>query len=82
MSPFFQFWLGFKEGLATFGLNIGSLVNFILLTVVYLVGVGPTAIIAKFLGKRFLALGFREKDSYWRKLSVDKRLKDSRYRQF
>ena len=45
---------GFKEGMNDFGHNLSGIVNAVLLSVVYIAGVGPTSILAKLSGKRFL----------------------------
>tara|TARA_Y100000310_G_scaffold160385_1_gene160131 strand:+ start:2517 stop:2747 length:231 start_codon:yes stop_codon:yes gene_type:complete len=55
-----SFWKGFKQGFQTFGHHIGNIVNFILLTFVYLVAVGPTKLVAKLAGKHFLITKMRK----------------------
>jgi len=70
-----------REGNKMFGDDIASLINFVLLTVVYFLGVGITSIIAKISGKRFLELKKRE-DSYWSKLNLGKLKKKEYFRQF
>ena len=75
------FFAGFKEGMHLFGQNIAILINTILLVVVYIIGVGPTSIIAKISGKRFLEMK-QGKDSYWKPLNLKKRQMEEYYRQF
>ena len=70
-----------KEGNKMFGEDIASIVNFLLLTFVYFLGVGITSIIAKMSGKHFLELKM-DKDSYWSELNLSKRKKEEYYRQF
>ena len=76
-----SFLKGVKKGMASFGQNIALLVNSILLTVAYMIGIGITAIIAKLVGKKFLATEKSSK-SYWKKLDLKKKDMDSYYRQF
>ncbi len=77
------FFSGIKKGQKEFGEDIGTLVNTILLTIVYIVGVGPTSIIAKIVKKRFLNLK-RDKSAktYWEDLNLNKRQIEEYYRQF
>ena len=58
------FITGFKEGFKAFGHSVANIVNFFLLTLVYLVGVGPTSLVAKLFGKKFLQTKLN-KDSFW-----------------
>jgi len=51
MKPFYR---GFKRGMRIFGENIALIINTFLLTIVYLIGVGLTSILAKITGKHFL----------------------------
>ena len=64
---------GLKLMLAIFrklGSFITSIINFVLLLVVYLIGVGLTAIIAKVVGKHFLDLSFKGKTKWMDKKSI------------
>lgn len=55
-----------KDGQKEFGKTIATLVNSILLTIVYLVGVGVTSIIARIIGKKFLDVSpDSQRLSYW-----------------
>lgn len=65
-----------------FGEAIGTLINSILLLVVYLIGVGLTSIIARIVGKRFIDTNKRKGKTYWRDLNLDKRPIEEYYRQF
>ena len=79
MKAFFSgFWEGFKE----FGHNINTLVNSILLSVVYVFGVGFTSIAARLVGKRFLVTETTEEDTYWEDLDPEKKPIEEHYRQF
>jgi hypothetical protein len=75
------FFEGVKKGMHLFGQNIANLMNVILLSIVYLLGVGLTSMIAKFAGKRFLDWK-RGEGSYWKTLNLKKKKMDEYYRQF
>lgn len=75
------FLKGFKKGMKGFGENITVIINSILLSFVYFIGVGPTSIIAKLFGKHFLDLKY-SKDSYWSDLNLKKKKLEDYYRQF
>ena len=75
------FLKGFFKGFKIFGRNIALIVNTILLTFVYLLGVGPTSIIARLFKKDFLDLKSSGK-SYWKPIDNEKRDIDYYYRQF
>jgi cytochrome c biogenesis protein CcdA len=77
-----QFWKGMREGMATFGQKIATLVNTTLLLIVYLLGTGVTAIIAKIFGKHFLEMKTHKKKTYWEKLDLKKGEIEEYYRQF
>ena len=78
-----SFVKGFKKGMNTFGQAIALLVNTILLTFVYIVGIGITAVIAKIVRKKFLTLKpSKNAKSYWSDLNLKKRPIKEHYRQF
>jgi hypothetical protein len=72
---------GIKKGFQDFGHNISLIVNSILLSFVYFVGVGPTSLLAKLVGKDFLEKKIPQK-SYWSKLDLEKQPEEEYYRQF
>lgn len=76
-----NFFEDLKEGNKTFGEDVASVINFILLTFVYFFGVGITSIIAKIFGKHFLEYK-TNKNTYWSELNLSKRKKEEYYRQF
>jgi len=76
-----QFFIGFKKGMAGFGQSISLLINTILLTFVYLLGVGLTSIVAKIVGKHFLDVKLK-KGTYWSDLNLKKEDIEKYYRQF
>ena len=76
-----QFFKGFKKGMGDFGHNIASIINTVLLSFVYVIGVGPTSIVAKIVGKHFLEIKL-SKSSYWSDLNLKKKSIEDYYRQF
>jgi len=78
-----EFFSGFKKGFIKFGHNIGLIVNVILLSLVYIVGVGLTAIAAKLVGKKFLETKLeKNSETYWNELNIKKREMEKYYKQF
>ena len=64
------------------GKIISSMVNFILLSIVYFLGIGLTSIIAKIFNKKFLDLKKENKKTYWEEKEMsDKEFQDY-FRQF
>jgi hypothetical protein len=83
MKTIKQFISGFKSGMQKFGQTISIVVNSILLSIVYLIGVGITSIASKILGKHFLETRLSKKrESYWSKLDLKKKPIDEYYNQF
>ena len=83
MKKLKQFFSGFNEGIGLFGHNISVIVNSVLLSIVYFMGVGFTSIAAKLFGKRFLELRTsRKSKTYWSELNLKKKKIDDYYRQF
>ena len=83
MSRAKQFLVGFREGLKEFGYNINMIINSVLLSVVYLFGVGFTSILARLAGKRFLDVELSEsRESYWSDSNLKKKPIEDYYRQF
>lgn len=79
-KPIKEFWTGIKKGNIIFGELITNLVNFIVLTTVYVIALIPTAIIAKLVGKHFLDHN-QENGSTWKDAEKNKN-NESHYRQF
>lgn len=72
-------WIGFRD----FGATIGVAVNSVLLFFVYIIAVGPVALIGRMFGKKFLDTEFsKEKESYWIPVDIGSRAKEEYYRQF
>jgi len=82
MGIFKKFYIGFKKGNGEFGHNIALIVNTILLSFVYIVGVGLTSLIAKMFRKDFLEIKKSKKKTYWSDLNLKKKSINEYYRQF
>ena len=83
MNKLNNFCKGFIEGSKEFGLSINILVITSLLTVVYVLGVGVTSIVAKAIGKHFLNTQLaKNQDTYWTELNLKKKEIDEYYKQF
>lgn len=76
------FLKGFKEGFSKVGLGVSNIVNFFLLLLVYLVGIGVPAIIAKLMRKRFLDLKIEKEASHWHEPEDYEDSMEDCYRQF
>lgn len=73
----------FKKGQKEFGEDIAIIINSILLSIVYLFGVGLTSSIAKVFRKRFLDLKIDPKvKTYWCDLNLTKKPINEYYKQF
>lgn len=72
---------GFKTGFRTFGFEVTNVVNFILIFLVYFIGVGITSLVAKAAKKRFLNLKLEGK-TYWKERNLGKQDIKEYYRQF
>jgi len=76
------FFNGFKAGFQDFGHNISGLVNSILLSAVYVFGVGLTSVAARLFGKRFLVTEPSDDETYWQDLNLETKKMEDHYRQF
>ena len=78
-----RFLKSLRDSFVFVGQLVATIVNTALLLVVYALGVGLTAIVAKCVGKSFLALKIdRESATYWRDIPQKKEAIDQYYRQF
>jgi hypothetical protein len=78
-----EFLAGLKAGFGDFGAGVANVVNFILLSFVYVAGVGMTSVVAKMRGKHFLKAGVDPKaKSYFEHEAIKKEEKDRYYSQF
>jgi len=83
MKKIKDFTRGIKKGQRSFGESIGSIVNTIMLTFVYFVGVGPTFIVSRIFKKNFLEKKIdKNAKSYWKDLNLSKKKMEEYYRQF
>lgn len=72
-----------KEIFKFVGEIIAKFINSVLLTMVYIIGVGLSALVAKTFNKHFLELKVdKNKKSYWENLNLKKKPIDEYYRQF
>ena len=81
MKELKQFFNGFKKGMSNFSHDITLIINTMLLTFVYLLGVGLTSFFAKIFRKHFLDMKL-SKESYWSDLNLKKKSMEDYYRQF
>jgi large-conductance mechanosensitive channel len=83
VNNFKLFFQGFKKGFLDFNLLITKIINFILLSITYFIGVGLTSIFAKMSNKHFLDTNCSKKNNtYWRDLDLKTRDIKEYYRQF
>ncbi len=77
------FFKSVGKGMKQFGENITAVVNTVLLLVMYIVGVGVTAIFARIFRKHFLERKIsKKKASYWSDLNIKKQEREKYYKQF
>ena len=78
-----SFLQGINDGVELFAKNITVLINSILLTLVYITGVGLTTICAKIVRKSFLKTKIdKTAKTYWEDLNLKTQPKEDYYRQF
>ena len=78
-----SFGKGFQKGMNAFGQCIAIIINSVLLTLVYFIGIGITAIICKIFRKQFLDLKpDKNAITYWSDIDLKKRPIKEHYRQF
>lgn len=83
MNKLNSFFKEFHKGQALFGETISTVVNSLLLSLVYFLGIGLTSIFAKFANRRFLD---KEtdllKESYWEEFHFMKIEEGEHFRQY
>ena len=78
-----RFFIGFKKGMQNFGYNLTAIINTILLSIVYLIGVGFTSIFAKLFRKHFIETKTSSKrETYWSNINLKKKPIENYYQQF
>lgn len=82
MKEIKSFFRGFQNGLRNFSVIIISVVNFILLLIVYIFGVGLASIFAKLFNKHFLDMKTDKRKSYYTERRIGKEEISSYYNQF
>jgi hypothetical protein len=70
-----------KAGFMDFGKDLSCLANSLLLSLVYLIGVGATAAFARLAGKRFIGTS-KGSASYWSALDLGRKPPEDYLRQF
>lgn len=75
-------WSTIKSGFERIGKTISNIVNFILLSIIYFIGIGPVAVISKLMGKHFLEPKKDSRKSNWHEHKVEKQPLDKYYRTF
>jgi hypothetical protein len=80
LMTFRSFFADVQSGMKKFGSDISIIVNTILLFVVYIIGVGITALVAKIVRKHFLVLKPKGK-TLWIDAKKEQ-TEESHYRQF
>ena len=82
MKSIKRFFRGFKEGFQVFGHVVAGTVNFVLLLVIYVFGIGVTSVIAKATGKRFMDTKNTVKETYYISRKIEKEKLENYFRQF
>jgi len=78
-----NFLKGIKDGFKDFGHLINNIINTVLLTVLYIVGVGPTSLLLKLFKKRIMNIKKQENlKSYWTEYNLKTEPEENYYRQF
>lgn len=82
MEEIKNFFTGLKEGFESFASIIVSIVNYVLLSLLYSFGIGPVSIIAKVRKKHFIELGKEKRDSYWVQRKEEKQNLEDHYKMY
>ena len=77
-----KIWEGIKRVLEPFSKVMSSIINFILLSVAYFIGIGVVSMIAKIFGKHFLDIKTRNRKSNWQAHKLEKEPLEKYYRTF
>lgn len=73
----------FKKGQKAFGEDMAIIINSVLLTCAYFLGIGFTFLLAKLFNKKFLDLEIeKDRKTYWEDLNLNKLNIKNYYRQF
>jgi uncharacterized protein YqhQ len=82
MSKFEIFFKGLMEGFRSFQHTLTNIVNFILLLIVYIFGIGIVAVISKLFRKHYLGLIKEGDKSNWKENKLTKQPLEKYYRMF
>src|SRR3989344_497823 len=83
MAQISEFFRQAKIGQKEFGEDIATVINSILLSIVYFLGFGATFILSRIMKKKFLSNKIdKSADSYWERLNLGKKQMEEYYRQF
>lgn len=82
MSKTNLFFKGFVHGFRNFSHTITNTINFFLLLIVYILGIGLVSIISKLFGRHYLDLKKSGSKSNWREHKITKELLEKYYRTF
>ena len=77
-----KIWNFVKSILEPISKLISSIINFVLLSIVYFIGIGIVSISAKLFRKHFLELKKQNKQSNWHEHKVTKQPLENYYRTF
>ncbi|MDO8642682.1 MAG: hypothetical protein Q7R76_03795 [Candidatus Woesearchaeota archaeon] len=76
-------WRGVKKGFSNYGHLLSLPVTILLLVLVYFIGFGITALVARIVGKHFLVQRFPpDTKSFWSDLNLKTQKREQYYRQF
>ena len=64
------FFKGLKTGMREFSHGLATSVNFILLSIVFILGIGLVSIVSKIKGKKFLKERNDNENTFWEKTNV------------
>jgi len=83
MDAFIKIWEAIKKGFLAFSHFMQKIVNTILLSIVYFIGIGLTSLILKLFGKRFMELKLdKHAKSYYKNCDATKKQKSDFYRMY
>ena len=77
-----KIWGAVKKALEPFSKVMNSIVNFVLLSIVYFAGIGVVSVCAKIFGKHFLELKKNNRKSGWHPHKLEKEALEKYYRTF
>ena len=77
-----RFFGGVGAGMKLFGTCMSTVVNTVLMSIVYFFGVGLSALFARIGRKELLATEVGKQKTYWQSLRLRKKKTDDYYRQF